>query len=68
MYASDPANGVIRKITPAGQVSTPIGQLGRRGFAAGDLPSVINRPGGIAIRDSVLYASIANAVIQVQLP
>lgn len=68
VYVSDPANSVIRKITPAGQVSTPVGQLGRRGFAAGDLPGVINRPGGIAIRDSVLYASIANAVIQVQLP
>ncbi len=68
VYVSDPANGVIRKITPAGQVSTPVGQLGRRGFAAGDLPGVINRPGGIAIRDSVLYASIANAVIQVKLP
>lgn len=68
VYVSDPANSVIRKITPAGQVSTLVGQVGRKGFAAGDLPGVINRPGGIAIRDSVLYASIANAVIQVKLP
>jgi hypothetical protein len=68
VYVSDPANSVIRKITPAGQVSTLVGQVGRKGFAAGDLPGVINRPGGIAIRDSVLYASIANAVIQIKLP
>ncbi|MDZ7865145.1 hypothetical protein [Acidovorax sp.] len=68
VYVSDPANSVIRKITPDGQVSTPVGQVGRRGFAAVDLPGSIGRPAGIAIRDSRLYISVPHAVIQVRLP
>ncbi len=68
VYVSDPANNVIRKITPGGQVSTPVGQVGRRGFAAVDLPGSIGRPAGIAIRDSGLYISVPHAVIQVRLP
>ena len=68
VYVSDPVNSVIRKITPDGQVSTPVGQVGRRGFAAGDLPGSIDRPAGIAIRDSMLYITVAHAVIQVKLP
>lgn len=68
VYVSDPANSVIRKITPDGQVSTPVGQVGRRGFAAVDLPGSIGRPAGIAIRDSRLYISVPHGVIQVRLP
>lgn len=68
VYVSDPANSVIRKIKPDGQVSTIVGQMGHRGFVAGDLPGSINRPAGIAIRDSMLYVSISHAVIQVKLP
>lgn len=68
LYVSDPANSVIRKITPDGQVSTPVGQVGRRGFAAGDLPGSIGRPAGIAIHDSTLYISVSHAVLQVRLP
>jgi hypothetical protein len=68
VYVSDPANSVIRKITPDGQVSTPVGQVGQRGFAAVDLPGSIGRPSGIAIRDSILYISVPHAVLKVRLP
>lgn len=68
VYVSDPVNSVIRKITPDGQVSTPVGQVGQRGFAAVDLPGSIGRPSGIAIRDSKLYITVPHAVLQVRLP
>lgn len=68
VYVADPVNHVIRKIAPDGQVTTPVGQAWRQGFAAGDLPGIINRPAGIAIRDSMMYITVPNAVIQVKLP
>lgn len=68
VYVSDFANSVIRKIAVNGQVSTPVGQAWRYGFAAGDLPGIINRPAGIAVRGSMMYITVPNAVIQVKLP
>lgn len=68
VYVADPVNSVIRKISPNGLVSTPVGQAWRYGFGAGDLPGGINRPTGIAVRNSTLYISMPNAVVQVQLP
>lgn len=68
VYITDPVNSVIRKIATDGVVSTPVGQAWRSGFAAGGLPGIINRPAGIAVRDSTLYISMPNAVVQVQLP
>lgn len=68
VYVTDPVNSVIRKIAPDGQVSTLVGQLWKNGFAAGDLPGIINRPAGIAVRNSTMYISMPNAVVQVQLP
>lgn len=68
VYVAEPANSVVRKITPDGQVSTILGRTWQSGFAAGDLPGVVNRPMGIAIRDSMLYLTVPNAVIQAKLP
>ncbi len=68
VYVTDPVNSVIRKIAADGQVTTPVGQLWRYGFAAGDLPGIINRPAGIAVRNSTMYISVPNAVLQVGLP
>lgn len=68
VYVADPVNSVIRKIATDGLVSTPVGQAWRYGFAAGALPGIINRPAGIAVRNSMLYISVPNAVVQVQLP
>lgn len=68
VYVTDPINHVIRKITPDGRVTTPVGQAWRQGFAAGDLPGIINRPMGIGIRDSMMYITVPNAVLQIKLP
>lgn len=68
VYVTDPFNSVVRKIGIDGQVSTPVGQAWKYGFAAGDLPGIINRPTGIAVRGTMMYISVPNAVVQVQLP
>lgn len=68
VYVTDPFNSVVRRIGADGQVSTPVGQAWKYGFAASDLPGIINRPTGIAIRGSMMYVTIPNAVIQVKLP
>lgn len=68
VYVTDPVNSVIRKVSADGQVSTPIGQVWRHGFTAGSLPGILNQPSGIAVRDSTLFVSVLNAVVQIQLP
>lgn len=68
VYVADPFNSVIRKIATDGQVTTPVGQAWRYGYAAGALPGIINRPAGIAVRNSTMYISVPNAVLQVGLP
>jgi sugar lactone lactonase YvrE len=47
LYVTDRDNGLVRKITPAGVVSTVAGQRGKRGVGAGPLPATLNRPAGI---------------------
>lgn len=68
VYVTDPINHVIRKITLDGRVTTLVGQAWRQGFAAGNLPGIINRPMGVGIRDSMMYITVPNAVLQVKLP
>lgn len=48
IYLVDPANAVIRKITPAGVVSTAVGTRGLAQVML-DLPGGLNRPNGIAV-------------------
>jgi hypothetical protein len=67
VYVADPVNSVIRKIAPDGQVTTPVGQAWRYGYAADTLPGIINRPAGIAVRNSTMYISVRNAVLQIGL-
>lgn len=68
VYVTDSVNSVIRKITPSGLVSTPIGQAWQYGFAAGPLPGIINRPMGVAVQGSTLFISMGNGVVQAKLP
>ena len=42
LYVSDQGNDVVRKITPAGVVSTVVGQPGMRGIALGPLPASLS--------------------------
>ncbi|MCW5634142.1 MAG: SMP-30/gluconolactonase/LRE family protein [Rubrivivax sp.] len=55
VYVADSGNHTIRKITPAGVVSTVIGIAGREGFIAGPLPGVISKPRRLAFHGSTLY-------------
>ena len=50
MFVSDGWDGVIRRITPAGDVTTYAGKSGQRGSADGPIQMArFNTPGGIAV-------------------
>ena len=65
VYAADANNHTIRKITPAGVVTTLAGSAGVIGFVPGDLPGVLNSPYGVALFGSTLYTTSINAIVQV---
>ncbi len=66
VYVADTNNNTIRKITPAGAVTTLVGTTGgQKGFRGGDLPGVLQNPLGLAISGTTLYISTANAVVRV---
>lgn len=62
VYVADNGNFTVRKITPAGVVSTVVGVPGRPGFAAGALPGGLSSPRGVAVSGSTLYITMANGV------
>jgi hypothetical protein len=68
VYVADTVNSVIRKIATDGRVTTLVGQAWRYGYAADTLPGIIDRPAGIAVRNSTMYISVPNAVLQIGLP
>ncbi len=49
VYVADWGNALIRKLSPAGVVSTVAGTRGQLGFQAGPAPGVIDRPSGVAV-------------------
>ncbi len=62
VYVADIFNNTIRKITPAGVVSTLVGTAGRSGFSSEPLPAVITAPSGIALSGTTIYFSTNNAI------
>jgi hypothetical protein len=69
LYVADTGNHTIRKITPAGVVSTVIGQTGRAGISLGALPGRLSSPTGLAIdKNNVLYIATAGSIVKVRLP
>ena len=68
VYVTDPRHRVVRKIGADGQVTTLVGQPWGKGFAAGNLPGLVDEPTGIAVRDTTLFLSTSNAVAAVKLP
>lgn len=61
LYVADTGNNVIRKVTPAGVVSTVVGTQ-ELGFIAGPLPGGLVAPVGIAIHDRSLYIATGNGI------
>jgi sugar lactone lactonase YvrE len=65
VYVADTANHIIRKITPAGVVTTIVGRAGERGFVPGALPGRLNYPMSVTLFGTTLYTTTNNAIVQV---
>lgn len=69
LYVIDRGNSTVRKITPAGVVSTVVGVAGQDKTVPGSLPGGLGNPSGLAIDDSGrLYLTVEKGVLRVQLP
>lgn len=66
LYVADTFNHVVRKITPAGIVTTVVGTPGVRGFVPGGLPGVLNTPLGVAIVGDNLYITMRTGIAVVR--
>jgi uncharacterized protein YjiK len=53
---------IIRKITPAGVVTTIVGVAGRGGFAPGPLPGLLSHPKGVVVSGTSLYITLYSGV------
>jgi sugar lactone lactonase YvrE len=68
LYIADSGNFTIRKLTPAGEVTTIAGHLGLEGFTPGDV-GVLSSVRGLAIgTDGALYATMYQGVARIALP
>jgi sugar lactone lactonase YvrE len=68
VYVADTWNQVIRKITPAGVVSTVVGKAGAEGLYLTTLPATLSWPRGVAVSGGKLYITTANSVVWVYAP
>jgi hypothetical protein len=73
VYVADTVNWLIRKITPAGVVSTVAGTKGLKGQALGPLPGSMNQPVGIHAHSPgssgvELLVTIDHGVVRISLP
>ena len=66
VYVTDGSNHTLRKITPAGVVSTVVGVPHLASFAPGPLPGLLSFPGGVAVGGGSLYVTMTNGVARVQ--
>jgi len=71
LFVADRDNALVRKITPAGVVSTVAGQRGKRGVAAGTLPGSLNKPSGLLMGNQgelYLTDTAEHLVLKIRLP
>ena len=66
VYVADTFNSTIRKITPAGVVTTVVGTAGESGTIAGPLPACIFQPAGVAFVPATgsLFITVPDAVLE----
>jgi streptogramin lyase len=62
VYVADTFNDTIRKVTPAGVVTTLVGEVGVTGFRPGGSPAIIGSPRGVAVIGNTVYLSFASAI------
>ncbi|HKD54294.1 MAG TPA: hypothetical protein VKB72_08720, partial [Steroidobacteraceae bacterium] len=65
VYVADTGNDLIRKITPAGVVTTIVGRPGKMGFLPGPLPGILSAPRSLTLFGTTLYTTTNNAIVQV---
>jgi hypothetical protein len=65
VYVADTGNDIIRKITPAGVVTTIVGRPGETGFSPGPLPGVLNAPQSVTLFGTTLYTTTNRAIVQI---
>lgn len=69
LYAADALNNLVRKITPAGVVTTVAGTTRATTLQTGDLPgSFANMAGIVTDGKGSLYVTSGHAVIKIRLP
>jgi glucose/arabinose dehydrogenase len=67
LYVADANNDAIRKVTPAGEVTTVVGTFGKFGVQLGALPASLTTPLDVAVRaDGELLIVTANGVVVTQ--
>lgn len=67
LFVADAGNHMIRRITPAGMVTTVVGRTGAVGIALGDLLGSLYAPAGLAFdAGGVLHIASAGAVLKVK--
>nr|WP_315199022.1 NHL repeat-containing protein [uncultured Aquabacterium sp.] len=63
LYVTEADTHLIRKVTPAGVVTTLVGQANQSGFTPGALPGLIHQPSGIAVSGNDLYLTVGSTGI-----
>lgn len=63
IYVADTDNNMVRKVTPAGVVTTVIGAPGQVGVAGGVLPGRLISPQGVTMNGKLLYITTSNGVV-----
>lgn len=63
LYVADTDNHTVRKITPAGLVSTLIGVAGQEGFTPGTLPGALSKPQSVVFSVDALYVTTYHGVV-----
>lgn len=68
VYVADTNNHTIRRITPAGMVTTVAGQAGANGIVLGGLNNPLSQPVGLAFdAKGMLYVTASNGIFQLLL-